>query len=98
MHDVHVSNEPDIDTMDIRELRKLLKCLQAQYAQLDKEKSEAELNLLAQNTNSFSPFAANLTAPINATAQMDAQQVMTQVTSLCLTWKQDFCPKWRKDF
>ena len=38
--------------------------------------------MLAQNTNSFSPFAANLTAPINAAAQMDAQQVMTQVTTL----------------
>ena len=63
--------------MDISELRQFLKCLQAQNAQ-----SEAELNLLAQNTNSFSPVAANLSANINAAAQMDAQQVTTLVNTL----------------
>ena len=86
----HVSNgRTSIDTVDIREVRQFIKGLQAQNAQLEKEKSEAELNLLAQNTNSFSPVAANLSANINTAAQMDAQQVTTLVNTFLSQMKQE---------
>ena len=92
--------EPDINSLDLNELRRLLKDLNASLqalkdhnAQLEKDKSDAELNSLAQNTTSFSPFAANLLVPINAAAQIDARQVMTQVKTFCLTWKLEFCLK-----
>ena len=75
--------------MDIRELRQFLKGLQARIAQSEKNKSEAELNQLAQNTNSFSPFAANLSAPINAAAPMDAQQVTEICEKLLSQMKQE---------
>ena len=42
---------------------------------LEKDKSDAELALLAQTTHSFSPAAASLSASLNAVAPMDAQQV-----------------------
>ena len=55
--------DSDIDIMDVRELRQRIKGLQAQIEQSKKDKSEAELNHLAQNTDSFSPFAdINLSA------------------------------------
>jgi len=81
--------EPDINSLDLNELRQLpidrnasLQALKDQNAKLEKDKSDVELNLLARNTNSFSPVAANLSAPINAAAQMNAQQVTTLVNTL----------------
>ena len=78
--------EPDIDNMDVRELRQLLKdqtaslqALKDHNTMLEKDKSDAELALLAQKTNSFSPAAQNLSASLNAAAPMDAQQV----TAIC---------------
>ena len=81
--------EPDISTLDLNELRQLLKDPSARLrtqadhiTELEKDKSDAELNVLAQSTHSFSPSAANLSASLNAAAPMDAQQVTTLLSQM----------------
>ena len=49
---------------------------------VEKAKADAELELLAQTTNSFSPVAANLSATLSAAAPMDAQQVITLLSQM----------------
>ena len=73
---------PDINTLDLNELRQLLKDPSSrQRAQADhitiveKARADADLTLLAQTTNSFPPVAANLSANLNVAAPMDTQQV-----------------------
>ena len=70
--------------VDIRELRAPIPQgpeAGTQNAQLEKDKSDAELNLLAQTTHSFSPVAANLSANLNAAAPMDVQQINTLLSN-----------------
>ena len=79
--------DQDINAMDINDLRQLLKdhsaCIKAQAVHItiiEKEKADADITLLAQTTNTFSPApAVNLSASINAAAPMDEQQV----TAIC---------------
>ena len=82
--------EPDINLLDLNELRQHLKDqslrLKAQADHItiaEKAKTDADLTLLAQTTtNSFSPVDANLSANLNAAVPMDAQQVTTLLSQM----------------
>ena len=96
----------DIDTMDINELRQLLKeqsaRLQAQADQLlllEKAKADADLSLLNNTTNSFSPLpATNLSNSLTVVAAMNEQRVSEICKSLMSEMEGNFATPTTKVF